>query len=38
MINDILLIMYFNFVPVATMVFGSWVFIELVKYEHKRRK
>jgi len=37
MINDILKVIYFNFIPIAIMVFGAWFFVELVKYEHKRR-
>ena len=35
--NDIVMIIYFNFIPVAVIGFASWLFIELVKREHKRR-
>jgi hypothetical protein len=37
MINDILTAIYFNFIPIAMIGFASWFFVELVKYEHKRR-
>ena len=37
MINDILVAIYFNFVPITVMVFGSLIFVQFVKYEHKRR-
>ena len=36
MINDILVAIYFNFIPIAIMAFGCWVFIEFVKKESKR--
>ena len=36
--NDILVAIYFNFIPIAIIVFGSWFFVKLVKYEHKRMK
>jgi len=36
--NDILVAIYFNFIPIAIMGFGSWLFVEYVKYEHKRMK
>ncbi len=38
MINDILTIIYFNLIPVSMIVIGSWIFVELVKYEHRRKK
>ena len=34
--NEISMIIYFNFVPVALIAFGSWVLLEFVKYEHRR--
>jgi hypothetical protein len=37
MINDILTIIYFNFIPVSMIVIASWAFVELVKYEHRRK-
>jgi len=36
--ENIGMIIYLNFVPVALMVLGSWLFVELVKYEHRRTK
>ena len=36
MINDILVAIYFNFIPIAIMAFGCWIFIEFVKKESKR--
>ena len=37
MINDILIAIYFNFIPIALIAFGSGLFISLVKYEHNRK-
>ena len=36
--NDILVAIYFNFIPIAIIGFGSLFFVKLVKYEHKRMK
>lgn len=36
--NDILVAIYFNFIPIAVIGFCSWFFVECVKYEHKRMK
>ena len=35
--NDIIIAIYLNFIPIAIIGFGSWFFVELVKYEHKRK-
>ena len=37
LMNDILTAIYFNFIPIALIGFGSWIFVELVKYEHNRK-
>ena len=37
MINDILVAIYFNFIPIAIMAFGCGLFISLVKYEADRK-
>ncbi len=34
--NDIAIAIYFNFIPIAIMGFGCWIFVELVKKESKR--
>jgi len=34
--NDIVMAIYFNFIPIAIMGFGCWIFIEFVKKESKR--
>jgi len=34
--NDIVMTIYFNFIPIAIMGFGCWIFIEFVKKESKR--
>ena len=35
-LNEISMIIYFNFIPVALIALGSWVLLEFVKYEHRR--
>jgi hypothetical protein len=34
--NDISMAIYFNFIPIAIIGFGCWIFIEFVKKESKR--
>jgi len=34
--NDIAIAIYFNFIPIAIIFFGCWIFVELVKKESKR--
>ena len=34
--NDILIVIYFNFIPIAIVAFGSWILLEF--YEHKKRR
>ena len=38
MIDNIAIAIYFNFIPIALMVFGSWIFVEFVKNEHERQR
>ena len=38
MIDNIAIAIYFNFIPIALTVFGSWIFVEFVKNEHERQK
>lgn len=35
--NDIATIIVFNWIPVSMVVIASWLFVELVKYEHRRK-
>tara|TARA_B100001250_G_C19339637_1_gene588446 strand:- start:11 stop:139 length:129 start_codon:yes stop_codon:yes gene_type:complete len=34
--DNIAMAIYFNFIPIAIMAFGCWIFIEFVKKESKR--
>ena len=34
--NDIVMAIYFNFIPIAIMAFGCGLFISFVKYESDR--
>tara|TARA_B100000900_G_scaffold357836_1_gene328423 strand:- start:722 stop:838 length:117 start_codon:yes stop_codon:yes gene_type:complete len=36
--NDIATIIVFNWIPVSMIVIASLLFVELVKYEHRRKK
>lgn len=38
MFDYIAKIIVFNWMPVSMIVIASWLFVELVKYEHKRKK
>ena len=35
--NDIIIAIYYNFIPIALIAFGSGLFISLVKYEANRK-
>ena len=34
--DNIAMAIYFNFIPIAIMAFGCWIFVEFVKKESKR--
>jgi len=34
--NEILTIIVFNWIPVSMIGIGCWIFLEFVKYEHRR--
>ena len=36
--NEIVTIIVFNWIPVSMIAIVSWLFVELVKYEHRRKK
>ena len=36
MLDIIAQIIVFNWIPISLMVIGCWIFMEFVKYEHKR--
>ncbi len=38
MFDYIAKIIVFNYVPVSLLIIGCWIFLELDKYEHKRKK
>tara|TARA_R100000458_G_C8068112_1_gene108112 strand:- start:82 stop:201 length:120 start_codon:yes stop_codon:yes gene_type:complete len=35
--NSIAIAIYFNFIPIAIIAFIGLIFIEYVKYEHRRK-